>query len=56
MKYRITSNMVTAKLEGYVEADNEDEAKEKWFEGNTIGEIDEYPEREEVNVEVEADE
>jgi hypothetical protein len=55
IKFRVTSQLVTYNLSGYVWASNEDEAKEKFQEGDVIGEIDEEPTREEVNVEVEYD-
>lgn len=54
-KFKVTSQLVTANLSGYVWATCEDEAKEKFQEGDTDGEIDEEPEREEVNIEVEYD-
>jgi sortase (surface protein transpeptidase) len=43
--YELNKELVLAK--------NKEEAKEKFQEGDVIGEIDEYPTREEINVEVE---
>jgi hypothetical protein len=55
IKFKVSSQLVTADLSGYVWATCEDEAIEKFQSGEVIGEIDEEPNREEVNIEVEFD-
>ena len=53
IKFKVTSQLVTANLSGYVWATYEDEAIEKFQSGDTIEPINEEPTREEVNIEVE---
>lgn len=55
IKFKVTSQLVTTNLSGYVWASCEDEAKEKFQSGDVIDEIYEEPTREEINIEVEYD-
>jgi hypothetical protein len=55
IKFRVSSQLVTYELKGEVWATCEDDAIEKFQEGDTISPIDEYPMREEINLEVEYD-
>lgn len=48
-KYRVTSQLITSRFEGIVEAKNVKEAIQKFEEGDTIGETEEYPECEQIN-------